>query len=72
MKEIIRIYSNPFQNSVNIINGSDKKLAIYDIYGKICHIKTLRGNEEHIDMSDYASGVYFFKIDNYVFKLVKN
>lgn len=71
-EENIIIYPNPFNNSINVSNSSGKNLIIYDIFGKVYLSKELISNEEYLDMSAYPSGVYFFKIGEKVFKIVKN
>ena len=69
MKKII-IFPNPTNDIVNI-EGEFDFIEIYTIEGKL--IKTLIENK--IDLTNYNSGVYLFKIKgdyNKTFKIIKN
>ena len=57
------------------VNGQKK---IYDITGRMVQTQFLvsqrnaKGNELTIDISHLQNGVYFLKIENQIFKIIKN
>ncbi len=57
------LYPNPTASNVTIsAQGMMESVSLYDVYGKL--ISTMKVNDTNatVDMSDYASGVYFAKI----------
>jgi len=51
----------------------DYELQIIDITGKIVFTQKLQGETEYnIDISYLQSGIYFLKIDNQIYKIIKN
>jgi len=71
----IQIYPNPTTGQLIIDNGqlTIKNVEIYDIVGKLVQRSPMSAlsPETTIDISHLASGMYFFKIDGKVFKIVK-
>lgn len=63
VKEALKIYPNPFQNIVTISSSSNiESITIYDFIGKQIHSQNSLSNSIQIDLINYNSGIYFFKI----------
>ena len=62
----IHIYPNPAKENINIyIDDSDienKKLEIYDIYGKLIYRKSLFSNKTTLNTETLQNGMYFIQI----------
>ncbi len=58
------ISPNPVSDYVNIqlSNHVGRKLHIFNLYGEVMDIITVKGFEYCLEISDYPSGVYFVKI----------
>ena len=73
-----KVYPNPATSTVNIATeGLDSyKLKVTDLSGKVMMAKELSGVENTIDISGYATGVYFFEINSgsksETVKIIKN
>ncbi len=72
-KKRISVYPNPFNGSMNVNYYADnqtlQKLTVYDILGKAIFKKQLipksKGyNQENIDLSNLASGIYLLSIND--------
>ncbi len=63
--EFINIFPNPIKDLVNINvnkhNNDDVHLQIFDAMGKIVFDKNTRGQNNYINFSKQASGIYFVK-----------
>jgi bilirubin oxidase len=70
----ISIYPNPVSNIVTIIGLRQSKIELYNSLGQLVLIKESNGNSEQFDLSEYACGIYFIRINklNESFKIVKN
>jgi len=73
----INIYPNPTNGKLRITNYelriTNYELRITDITGKIVFTQKLQEDTEYnIDISHLQSGMYFLKVDNQVFKIIKN
>jgi hypothetical protein len=70
---LINLYPNPTNGIVNvegIINNNEVEVEIYDGIGKLLKIVKLN-NDGPIDMSAFTPGVYTFKIEDRVQRIVK-
>lgn len=74
----MRIYPNP-SNGLYQINFSDdhfKKLEVMNVNGKLIFTKETRELKEEIDLRNFASGIYFLKVNTNgqtrVIKMIKN
>ena len=59
------IYPNPAQDQLNIRFlelANNTSLEIYDIHGKLLKSLMINDLETHLDVSEYASGVYFVRL----------
>ena len=68
--ETFKLYPNPVEDYL-YIQSSDttiKNIDIYNILGKRIYSST---SENRLDMSSYSAGIYFVKINNSTFKIVK-
>ena len=63
------IYPNPTSDYLNI-KSDFKTVSIIDIFGRSVDFKIVGTNI--IDISALSTGIYFLKIDNKMFKVVKN
>ena len=79
----LQIYPNPTSGQIIVKTGratsphdDASSLQIYDITGRIVHTQLIvsqrNTNELTIDISHLQSGVYFLKIENEIFKIIKN
>jgi len=73
----INIFPNPTNYELRITNYelqiTNYELQITDITGKIVFTQKLQKETEYnIDISHLQSGIYFLKIDNQTFKIIKN
>jgi hypothetical protein len=67
------LYPNPTRGMVTIdITAAVEKIDIYNLHGIV---KTVKGDDKTIDISDLAPGVYFVKIysreGNYIGSLIR-
>ena len=74
----LQIYPNPTTGKLRItdyewpLNGAEH-LQIIDITGKTVFTQKFIGESEYnVDISHLQSGLYFLKIDNQVYKIIKN
>ena len=68
--ESFKLYPNPVEDYL-YIQSSDttiKNIDIYNILGKKIYSTS---SENRLDMSSYSAGIYFVKINNSTFKIVK-
>lgn len=63
----IGIYPNPATSSINIVCGSNatgSTIEIMDATGKLIHTSTvLSGNSAVVDISGFANGIYFVRVN---------
>ena len=66
-----KLYPNPLDNHLNIkaVAGVVKNIDIYNILGKKVYSS---GPASKIDMKSYSKGIYFVKINNVTYKIIKN
>ena len=57
----IEYYPNPTSDFVNFIYQGDISISVYDILGR----EIIKTNEKLIDLRDYSSGLYIFKINDF-------
>ena len=74
--EFIKIYPNPFDNSVFVTAYKGGNIEIIDVSGKIIYCSKLSNEINRISTNHFSKGIYFVKIrdkDNsiQVFKIVK-
>jgi len=69
----IYIYPNPATKSINIYfnNNNPAKAYIYNILGVQLQEKALANGTTAVDIKELPSGIYFIKIENCVYKFVK-
>ena len=68
----VQIYPNPAVDFVNIkTQEKGANVQISDITGKVVYTTTMTTNNASIDVSNYKNGVYFVKVNNSVYKIVK-
>jgi hypothetical protein len=66
-----KLYPNPVENYLNIkaVARVVKNIDIYNILGKKVYSS---GPASKIDMKSYSEGIYFVKINNITYKIIKN
>jgi len=72
----IKIYPNPTTGQLRVVSGGISDggdIQIYDIVGKLVQQSPVSAlsPETTIDISHLANGIYFLKVDNKMFKIVK-
>jgi len=71
------VYPNPFNNSFEIQldfnTSSDKKMLmnIYNVLGEIILSTTISENHTKINTNEWRNGTYFIKLNNQVYKIIK-
>ncbi len=59
----VRLYPNPTAGLVTILSEDlMKSVKVYDVYGKLIHTLKVEDSSAKVDMSHYAAGVYFVRI----------
>jgi hypothetical protein len=69
------IYPNPNNGNVIIQSLNENELGLIDIYnaiGKLVYQEEIKNNSIQVDISNQATGIYFVKVQNQFFKLIKN
>jgi hypothetical protein len=69
----VKVYPNPVTNELNVtLSAPNAKVAIYNSVGRMIEEVKVQGTQARFDVSSYASGVYFVKVNNEsVVKFVK-
>jgi hypothetical protein len=69
----ILVYPNPTNGLIHIDKGliPNASYDIVDMMGKSIERGVLTGESMSLDMSSYLNGVYFLKVNNQTFKLIK-
>ncbi|MGI9593007.1 MAG: T9SS type A sorting domain-containing protein [Patiriisocius sp.] len=62
--EMVTLYPNPSSDVLTISNIENATIEIYNLLGQVMTIKTNSSNQETIDVSGYAAGVYMAKISS--------
>jgi hypothetical protein len=71
------VYPNPFNNSFEIKldfnTSSDKNMLmnVYNVLGEIILSTTISENHTKINTNDWRNGTYFIKLNNQVYKIIK-
>ncbi len=70
-------YPNPSKGIVNITSRSEiTNISVYNVTGQLLYNKDVNANDAQVDISAFASGTYFFKVNfNGVganFRIIKN
>ena len=60
----VSIYPIPTQNHVTIIVNEKSSLSIYNNLGKKISESIINSGTSKIELKNYSSGIYFFKITN--------
>ena len=75
VKQNVVIYPNPAKNQITLKGEFDvnESIAIYNMLGQKVIEKTIKSNEEKIDISNLSNGVYsiYFNIAKATYKFVK-
>jgi hypothetical protein len=69
----LRLYPNPVTNVLNIVSESESigNVEVMDINGKRLIVTSIDKASTELDLSHLAPGMYFVKVNEKVFKLVK-
>lgn len=71
-QEKFKIYPNPFIESINITSNKNYfDVSVYDMSGKLIILKKDVSNNSSINLSELVPSVYFIKIDNSIYKIIK-
>lgn len=64
LKDLIKVYPNPFTNEFFVNSSSEKKLQykIYNINGSILQEGNMNGQNQRFTLQDLSSGVYFIAL----------
>ena len=68
--ETFKLYPNPVEDYL-YIQSSDTTIKNIDIYNMLGKRIYTSSSENRLDMSSYSAGIYFVKINNSTFKIVK-
>lgn len=68
LAQLVELYPNPTHSFIDLKFKSDqlqvKDCKIYDMYGKLIRVLTIHSESTSIDVTDFASGVYFIRMDS--------
>ena len=67
----VRFYPAIVESFFFIEKASGNQLKIHDIVGNLVFEKNLTDNEENLDLSRLAKGMYIVSVGNYSFKIIK-
>ncbi len=63
LESSVNLYPNPTASNVTIsAQGMMESVSMYDVYGKLISTIKVEGTTTTVDLSSYASGVYFARI----------
>ncbi len=68
-QSVLTLYPNPTRNIVNVEfemgyeQWKDAKIQVFDIYGKLLRIESVKESIAQVDMSMFADGVYTLRIE---------
>jgi len=62
--ENLVIYPNPASTVLNIINGENSTMEVYNMLGQILYSKSNISINEQVQVSQFTNGTYFVKITN--------
>ncbi len=63
LESSVNLYPNPTASNVTIsAQGMMESVSMYDVYGKLISTIKVEGTTTTVDLSNYASGVYFARI----------
>lgn len=64
LARVISIYPNPTSGMFTVLNTSSNisSVDIFDVYGQLVYSVKVEDSKVEVDLSDYASGVYFARI----------
>jgi polyhydroxybutyrate depolymerase len=70
----VTIYPNPTNSKVNLSLNFSKELnyELYSPLGNLLIIGTIRSSNQEIDLSNLSTSIYYLKIGNQVFKILKS
>jgi uncharacterized protein (TIGR02145 family) len=69
------IYPNPTNGNITFVSNDDyinQTYGIYDVNGKLVVSGQINSVQETINLVDQPSGVYMLRVDNDMFKIIKN
>ena len=72
---IVKCFPNPVKDILTISLSSEcneQQAFLIDVYGRIVRDVNLKVGFNYLDMSSYQDGLYFVKISNQSFKILKN
>ena len=67
VNEFVSIYPNPSTGTVNIDGLNEAEIKMIEVYspvGKLIHREQVINNRQQIDISNYANGVYYIKLQD--------
>lgn len=62
--EAIKLYPNPTQDNLKIMNSAGAQIDIYNVIGKLMLKNSIESSLQTIDISHFEKGVYFVQINN--------
>ena len=70
----VNIYPNPTNSKINLSLNFSRELnyELFSSLGKLLIIGTIKTNNQEIDLSNLPPNIYYLKLDNQVFKILKS
>ena len=65
--DYVKIYPNPVSETINIsstTNSELKSIVLFNVFGQSVYKSSLSGTTNSINLSELASGIYIYKIEN--------
>ncbi len=70
-KSTVRVYPTVFTDDITVDIDSKTSMELVDQEGRMVYSKQLAEGKQSISLNHMVSGIYFVKIDNEVFKVIK-
>ena len=75
LSHLVAVYPNPTQAIIELRLDETKlqinECQLFDIYGKLLKIVPVSSDHTQIDVSDFANGIYFIRIESKVGTITK-
>jgi Secretion system C-terminal sorting domain len=73
LRDNIQIFPNPTNNSITVQHAeiTPKTIQVFNTLGRLMREVEAGNASTMVDLSDFAKGVYFIKVDNYTQRVVK-
>jgi hypothetical protein len=77
LKDAIKIYPNPFTDEISVndytlAENEKRVIEVFDVYGRTVYSGYMFAEEATLETNTWQSGIYFVRMKDKAFKIVKN